>query len=317
MKKILVKVMTVLMFITFILVGCNKKAEAQTSKTSNGKVIAKSEKVAPESDFEVEFVNNETAVKITEYKGNSKTLIIPSTIQGYPVVYIDMKFSDYDEPKNLETLIIPEGVVSFRYDTGNGCPNLETVELPESLKFLGEGAFFYSGLKSISFPKGLEYIGNSAFSGCKNLTNIDFSTAPNLKLIGGYAFHGTGVKEVVLPDSLKYIGVNAFADCDNLSFESIKLPSEPSKVTILSYSSELWFTLEGGTGVFTSTKFSEGFTSSDLKVRKAAIDKWETLKNMEIKYYDKESDLNEQIIGDFPDLKNDDLQGALGIFIRY
>ena len=65
---------------------------------------------------------------------------------------------------------------------------LKTVNLPETLTSIGEGAFYEcSGLTSITISDSLTSIGNYAFSYCDSLTSI---TIPDsLTSIGDYLFY--------------------------------------------------------------------------------------------------------------------------------
>lgn len=66
------------------------------------------------------------------------------------------------------------------------CTSLKRIELPGSLKTIGEKAFEESGLEEVRIPEGVTSIGENAFDNCKNL------------------------KTVFLPKSLKKIGTGAF-----------------------------------------------------------------------------------------------------------
>lgn len=219
MKKSFLKVAAVLAFAAFALAGCNKKAEAGAAKVSG--------KAAPESDFEVELIENDTAVLITKYNGSAKKVIIPGTIQGYPVVEI----GGFNGNDKIETVVIPEGVTSVA--GFSDCKNLKTVMLPQSLKSIDSDGF--SGcekLTSIALPDGLEKIDGMAFN-ASGLTSIELPDS--IETIGEGAFAYTELTSIALPDSLSLIYTGAFKNCDNLSFKDIKLPSDLSKLTVFSF----------------------------------------------------------------------------------
>lgn len=57
----------------------------------------------------------------------------------------------------------------------NGCINLTSVTIPDSIKYVNSKAFQgCSNLTSVTIAGGVEYIGAKAFDGCINLTNIWF-----------------------------------------------------------------------------------------------------------------------------------------------
>lgn len=102
---------------------------------------------------------------------------------------------------------------------------METLNLPDSLKYINSGAISYTGnLQTVTLPQGLEIIGTEAF-----------------KL--------SGLSEITIPESVEYIGDAAFWD-DNLE-----------KITILNPNCEIYdsyssYTLNGKKNVFTIYGFN-------------------------------------------------------------
>ena len=105
-----------------------------------------------------------------------------------------------------------------------GCINLTSVVLPESIKSLTYRSFYGSSLKSITAP-GVESICCS-FKHCTSLESIDL---PNLKVISDDAFANcTNLRNITLPQGLVVLGDthhggDAFNGCSNL--ESITFPA--------------------------------------------------------------------------------------------
>ena len=81
----------------------------------------------------------------------------------------------------------------------------------------------YAGIpyiKKVIFPKNITTIGDSAFSGCTNLTEVEFAEGSgNITQINASAFAGctslTSVKN--MPNSIKTIGASAFKGCSDLA----------------------------------------------------------------------------------------------------
>ena len=71
--------------------GCNKKGGTA--------------KAAPESDFKFQLSEDGNFIRITEYKGNAKNLVIPETIQGLPVEVITGFYGN----NNIKSVVIPDG----------------------------------------------------------------------------------------------------------------------------------------------------------------------------------------------------------------
>ena len=88
------------------------------------------------SDYIYNVENN--AVTITGYKGIDKDLIIPQSIEGKTVVAIaESAFSEH----NIETVTLPEGILSIDWFAFKGCRNLREITLPSTLTYIGYGAF--------------------------------------------------------------------------------------------------------------------------------------------------------------------------------
>ena len=115
----------------------------------------------------------------------------------------------------ITSLIVTDGVTSIGGHAFEGC-NLTSVELPDSLIGIGEGAFMYClSLQSIKLPESLRYISTAAFSMCYSLTSVEFGSG--LEYIGDYAFEDCySLTSVELPDSPTEIDEYAFAGCRSL-----------------------------------------------------------------------------------------------------
>lgn len=93
---------------------------------------------ATAADFDY-YISENGEVKITNYKGTYIDLIIPDTIEGYPVTSIGSAFNNN---KTLRSVIVPNGVVSLEgysdvygaWGTFSGCTSLSKVTLPVSLQ---------------------------------------------------------------------------------------------------------------------------------------------------------------------------------------
>ena len=105
------------------------------------------------------------------------------------------------------------------------CPNLKTVKLPSSLKYIWNHAFCNSSLSSITFPPSLERIENYAFQNTQ-LTNVVIPTST--RHIGDGAFDSNNNLNTVFINGREcYLAVYAFAKCDNLKDVYITSNNEP------------------------------------------------------------------------------------------
>ena len=137
----------------------------------------------------------------------------------------DYAFYDND---SIEKVIIPEGVASIGKHAFEDCGNLKEVVLPshvtagqtEALTTIEEYAFRNCAkLAKINIGSGsdcapVNTIFKGAFSGCKRLTGIDFST---IGWLGDSVFEGcTSIKTVNIP-YLAAVGSNVFSGCSALT----------------------------------------------------------------------------------------------------
>ncbi len=75
---------------------------------------------------------------------------------------------------NLESVTIPEGVVSIGYEAFAGCSRLKTISIPNSVEFIDDMAFFQcANLENIEIGKTI-ILGDKAFWWCIALDSIEF-----------------------------------------------------------------------------------------------------------------------------------------------
>lgn len=154
--------------------------------------------------------------------------------------YIIKKYLGNDEdlkiPKEHKDLNITEiGIYAFK-----GNSTIKKVHIPNSIKVIGEGAFFQCSeleevifeidstiqviehgvfahcnrLKSINLPSSIHRIGDSSF---KNTSISSILFPKSLEVIDREAFMDTKLMQVSIPKGVKHIGDGTFRNCSNLN----------------------------------------------------------------------------------------------------
>lgn len=132
--------------------------------------------------------NNAT---ITQYLGNSKSLTIPSTIDGYKVTKVESlaKIENDDEVINT---------------------TLETLNIGNNVQIIGSyGVTNFAKLKTVNIKSSVRVVENFAFDGCNAITKINIDNG--LKVVYGDGFSNIkNLKSISLPNSVSRVGANAF-----------------------------------------------------------------------------------------------------------
>ena len=224
--------------------------------------------------------NNPDAVIVTSHENGYQGLeyTIPSTVNHYGMKYTviaigDSAFKDSHLLENivlphtikeigfeaffqcyrLSSINIPDGTTVIKNFAFSHCDSLSTIQFPNSLKRIGENAFYKTGLKNIYIPKQTEYIGARSFGYCENLASIVIdennnhynsrnncnailkgniliagcmnSTIPDgtIKIDTEAFLFCTKLKTITIPQSVKTIGSAAFECCYGLA--TVNMPN--------------------------------------------------------------------------------------------
>ena len=135
---------------------------------------------------------------MTVYKGSSKNVEIPSTVNGASVTVIE---ANLFQNSDIESVKIPKTVQEIQKYAFSGCQKL----------------------KEIAIPEGVRTIGVNAFWNCKNLTKVTLPTT--LKKLEWNAFSATGITSIVIPesDNLSALSEKVFFQCASLTEVSIPI----------------------------------------------------------------------------------------------
>ncbi len=94
---------------------------------------------------------------------------------------------------------------------------LSKIEIPSSVQFIGEGAFFYNTqVTSISLDKNQESISKLQFAGCNTSETTGLTDAT--QEIGEYAYYGwDNTEKLFIPANVSFINDQAFANMNKLA----------------------------------------------------------------------------------------------------
>lgn len=134
--------------------------------------------------------------------------------------------TEYDNilvPQSLTTVNLTKGTTIYN-GTFKNCYSLTQINLPDSIMYIGEEAFYScANLAQFVMPKNTYTINNSAFANCTNLRSIGMSD--NIIKIKANAFANcVNLRSLTLPSVLEEVGAGAFENCYRL-FEVTKLCS--------------------------------------------------------------------------------------------
>lgn len=147
-------------------------------------------------DFVYQKTEDGEGAILTNYSGTSEEVVIPSEVDGFPVVAIGAHMFAYNE--KITSIEIPEGILTIGNMAFFKCMNLQGINIPEGIKLIDECCFGdCQSLAEVHFPDSLEEVGRFSFLQCLKLTEISFG------------------------DSLTTIGPGAFQLCASLSKVSI------------------------------------------------------------------------------------------------
>ena len=137
---------------------------------------------------------------------------------------------------NLNSISIPESVISIGDFAFRNCSNLEAVYTTDIAAWCGiefgdekSNPLYYAKklylngelVTDLVIPDGVDRIGDYAFDNCSDLTSVIIPDS--VTGIGDHAFHNCSkLTDLIIPDSVTSIGSAALSGCSNL--ESLTIP---------------------------------------------------------------------------------------------
>ena len=184
-------------------------------------------------------------------------------------------------------LSIPSDVENIAPYAFYGWTNVAQITFSDSVKIIGEEAFYGCGAEFISFGEGLEAMGRNAFAYSANLSSVDFgrisadigpgafASCPKLAdvaipgtvgKVGDDAFVWSGLVNLTICDGVKDIG-SSFSMCENLT--RIVIPNSVTNISSYAFAGcSILMDVALGSGI---TKISEGMFTDCGNLTKIAI----------------------------------------------
>ncbi|MBQ3155386.1 MAG: leucine-rich repeat protein [Clostridia bacterium] len=227
-------------------------------------------------------VRGDTVAQKQRFGGQLRDhLVIPSTYKGLPVTEIIDTEYGYSHDGPARRLTIPATVKTIGYAAFHSCSdglvhvdfeensqlerietyafsgmnNLERVDLPPSLKHIGDDVFKYDyKLSTLSLPEGLETLGSSCFW---------FTLIPEINIpeawteLPPYCFYGMGLTEFTIPERITKLGTAALGGTKLTSITIPETVTEIGDYTFAGCTELTDVTLPGNMTVLPFAAFSE------------------------------------------------------------
>jgi len=210
-------------------------------------------------------INQDSSAKITKYKGNEESIVIPSYVieedRAYVITTIgDQCFANNQSILEVEILDNIVEIGSWAFEKSNirkitmtdsvkklnyyGCfgnlEQLEEITISENITAITHSTFSNDkNLKKVNIPNSVTVIEDYAFINCyrmeeiimpERLESIGISAFENV----GYSGYGNNLKKIVLNEGLKTIGEKAFRSCHYIE-EDLILPSTINDIGQLAF----------------------------------------------------------------------------------
>lgn len=161
-----------------------------------------------------------------------KDVVIPETIEGYPVTKLGTGI--FEDCEELNSVKLPKGITEIPEEAFSGCKDLTQITFEGKITTIGSKAF-YNCLKLEQLDGDWSQVTNIPEGCFKNCNSLMLKELPSELLeIGNQAFYNCDNlgASVLFPRTLVKIGDSAFYDCDNVFSVFFLLNDENQKASI-------------------------------------------------------------------------------------
>ena len=210
----------------------NKKNPSGTSGENESETETPPMELAQADDLSYVFINDGKycAVIGLNAENGAIRVEIPETYQGIPVVAISS--GAFASSIHLKSVELPNSLKYIGNHAFNDCSNLESINIPESLEYLGSQAFDGCDKLPLTEYNGALYLGNESapYTILMSAKDTKFdgtcTVHTDTKIINELAFADcTEIDKIIIPNGIRYIGSDAFEFCLELeytTYESVK-----------------------------------------------------------------------------------------------
>ena len=167
-------------------------------------------------------------IEITEYVGKETDVVVPEEINGRYVGSIGKNV--FKDNKTITSIELPDHLYSIGDGAFEGCENLQTVNSTGITEISAHAFCGCKSLENISLT-GIKSVGDYAFSECSSLTELDLNTVEKIGI--GAFYNASDIYKVHFSSELTTIDNGAFAGCS--SFKEIILPDNIDRIGLLAF----------------------------------------------------------------------------------
>ena len=152
--------------------------------------------------------------------GTSTTITIPAMYQGKKVIAVaENGFMNCTKLTGV-TFENPDSITSIGKNAFYYATSLKDMTIPGKVKEIGDKAFYWTAIESVTVPLTVTDLGRGVFKQCMSLKSAEIKSRIK-ELPDETFFYCSNLTSVTLPETLEIIGEAALAHCDNLTFSGI------------------------------------------------------------------------------------------------
>jgi len=138
-----------------------------------------------------------------------------------PTLYLNLPWFELRD--QITAIVVENGVTSIFDRAFSGCYNAKTLDIADSVTYIGEGAFSScSSLTDVIMSEGITALNDRVFEYCSSLEF--FEIPESVTVIGDYAFNDCSkLMTVTIPSGVTEIGSSAFKYC--YALQEIVIPA--------------------------------------------------------------------------------------------